>query len=536
MGTIFHKIVIDNFKCFRHLELDLSDQLSILVGDNETGKSTLIEAVNLCLTQELSGRNIIYELSPYLFNKACVSDYIAKLNLGQIAALPSILIELYFYDVPEFASLKGTNNSKRMNLPGVRLMIEFDQDFSEEYENYIKDPSKIINIPTEYFKVHWYSFASGTITKRSLSMNVTFIDTTTIRLQYGSDYYIQKIIDDSLDPKERAELAVEYRRLKETFGNKGALTKINAKLLAEKGKISEKQLQVSIDISQKANWETNLTSYLDEIPFQYIGKGDQSILKMLIALDRKASDAHLILIEEPENHLSYSTMYKLISKVQEKCASKQVILTTHSTFILNKLGVDKVILLAEGEKATSLRSLSKETMEYFQKLPGYDTLRLIIAKRPILVEGPSDELIVQKAYLQLKGKLPIEDGFDVISVKSLSFKRFLEIALLLNKRVVIVIDNDGDYKKNIEEKYTEYLTKQHIKLCYDKDNTNRTLEYQIAKFNDLNFLNAILQKNEADREALIRYMIDNKTDCALKLFNSLTPIKIPEYILDAFNE
>ena len=37
-------------------------------------------------------------------------------------------------------------------------------------------------------------------------------------------------------------------------------------------------------------------------------------------------------------------------------------------------------------------------MNYFKKLPGYDTLRLVLAKRVILVEGPSDELVVQRAY------------------------------------------------------------------------------------------------------------------------------------------
>ncbi|MFZ1080642.1 MAG: AAA family ATPase [Candidatus Kryptoniota bacterium] len=536
MAMIFDKIIIDNYKCFRHLELDLANELTIIVGDNETGKSTLLEGINLCLTQDLSGRNIANELSPYLFNRECASDYIAALNANKKVAPPSISIELYFKDEAEFASLKGTNNSKKLNLPGVRLSIEFDQDFVDEYQSYIVVPSKVKSIPIEYYKVHWYSFAYSTITRRSLATNVTFIDTTTIRLQYGSDYYIQKIIDDSLDPKEKAELAVEYRMLKETFADHGALTKINAKLAADKGKISDKQLQVSIDISQKSNWETNLTSYLDEIPFQHIGKGDQSILKMLIALDRKASDAHLILIEEPENHLSYSTMNYLISKIQEKCATKQVILTTHSTFVLNKLGMDKVILFAEGQKAASLEKLSKGTYEYFQKLPGYDTLRLLIAKRPILVEGPSDELVVQRAYIQMKEKHPIEDGFDVIAVGSLAFKRFLEIAVLLDKKVAIVTDNDRDYKNNIELKYAEYLKNPSIRICCDKHDNCWTLEAEIAKANDLATMNTIFSRNEVTMESLIQYMINNKTDCALKLFNYGDKIKIPQYILDAFSE
>ena len=62
----------------------------------------------------------------------------------------------------------------------------------------------------------------------------------------------------------------------------------------------DKDLTVSIDISQKTSWEASLTSYLDEIPFQFIGKGDQNILKTLLALERKADDTHIILIEEPK--------------------------------------------------------------------------------------------------------------------------------------------------------------------------------------------------------------------------------------------
>ena len=53
----------------------------------------------------------------------------------------------------------------------------------------------------------------------------------------------------------------------------------------------------------------------------------------------------------------------------------------------------------------------------------------------MLVEGPSDELVFQKLYMQTNDrKLPIEDGIDVISVQSLAFKRFLDIANLLEKK------------------------------------------------------------------------------------------------------
>jgi len=51
-----------------------------------------------------------------------------------------------------------------------------------------------------------------------------------------------------------------------------------------------------------------------------------------------------------------------------------------------------------------LNDLLDSTKAYFKKLPGHDTLRMILAKRTILVEGPSDELIVTKAFLQKHGK------------------------------------------------------------------------------------------------------------------------------------
>lgn len=47
---------------------------------------------------------------------------------------------------------------------------------------------------------------------------------------------------------------------------------------------------------------------------------------------------------------------------------------------------------------------------FFKKIAGYDTLRMILCKKAILVEGDSDELIVQKAYMKMhNGKLPIQD-------------------------------------------------------------------------------------------------------------------------------
>ena len=41
---------------------------------------------------------------------------------------------------------------------------------------------------------------------RSLPIGLSYIDATTIRLQSGTDYYLQNIINNGLDDKERIEV------------------------------------------------------------------------------------------------------------------------------------------------------------------------------------------------------------------------------------------------------------------------------------------------------------------------------------------
>src|SRR5690606_22707311 len=139
---------------------------------------------------------------------------------------------------------------------------------------------------------------------------------------------------------------------------------------------------------------------------------------------------------------------------KENSENKQIIITTHSSFVANKLGLKDLILLND-RKALTLDDLSKDTRGFFEKISGYDTLRLILCEKAILVEGDSDELIVQNAYLEEQGVLPIENCVEVISV-GVSLLRLLEMAEKLNKTVSVVTDNDGDIEA-MEKKYEASL-------------------------------------------------------------------------------
>ena len=182
--------------------------------------------------------------------------------------------------------------------------------------------------------------------------------------------------------------------MKDVFSEDASILNINTKIKTA-SKISDKEVKLSVDLSTKNAWEGSLLIYLDDVPFHYIGKGEQSIVKTKLALSHKKSkEACVILVEEPENHLSYTKLNQLLGDIINHKENKQVIVTTHSSFVANKLGLESLVILND-HKTVRLNALSDDTQTFFAKLAGYDTLRLILCKKAILVEGDSDELIVQ---------------------------------------------------------------------------------------------------------------------------------------------
>ncbi|MFC1706331.1 ATP-dependent endonuclease [Planctomycetota bacterium] len=505
------KVIIQNYKYFHgEYSIEFQPGLNVLVGDNETGKSTILEAMNLALSGILGGRYLRNELCQYLFNHQAVEEYTASLLEDDKLPPPSICIEVFFAD--DYPLFEGNGNSERVKASGVALKVGFDPEYQDEYSALIESGS-LATIPLEYYRVTWKSFARQAITRRSIPVKPVLIDSASRRYQNGSDVYLSQIIRDDFEDEHRIGLSQAYRRLQEAFVADESVKAINARI-AGKSKISDKDLHISVDLSPRNSWETNLMSYLDEIPFHQIGQGEQCIVKTNLALGhKKAREANLLLIEEPENHLSHTRLNGLLQNILEGSGDKQVIITTHSSFVANKLGLDRLVLL-NAQQSTRLSSLPSGTFEFFRKLPGYETLRLILCRKAVLVEGPSDELVFQRAYMDANdGRLPIQDGFDVISV-GLTFKRFLDIAKQVNQSVAVVTDNDGDYQEKITTKYTDYSAVDCISIFADTRNSLRTLEHQFVDANqtDTKRLREIIGLDETKydtAEKTVKYMVDS---------------------------
>lgn len=520
---------IENYKCFENIDINFNKNTNILVGNNEAGKSTILEAINLCLSGLTNGRYLKNEINEFYFNTCVVNRFLHNLNEQP----PQILIELYL-DSDEankdLEFIKGTRNTRGDNCPGVKLKISFDERYKEEYELY-KQNNGSRNFPIEYYKIDWLNFDNIPITSRSIPLKPNLIDSSCAKYKNGSDYYISRIISNQLDKKEQVALMQAFRNLKNDFRDGEALQTINNKI-AQSAKISEKKVSISVNTTVINAWESILNTYLDEIPFTQVGQGEQSIVKTHLALSNIRKDiSNVVLIEEPENHLSHTNLNCLLKSIEERNTDRQIILTTHSSFVANKLGLNNLLFLNQ-RMVTSFSDVDDDTKKYFQKLAGYETLRLILSDKAILVEGPSDELIVQKAYMnEHEGHLPIQDRIDVISVKGVQARRFLALAKNLPIRIAVVTDNDSDYIKNITEKYKDYIS-ETVNVFSNTDDKQYTLEPSFTACNNEQELKKFLCPDYNGGKSILEWMEDNKSEWALKIFSENNNFSFPQYIID----
>ncbi|EDE2230640.1 AAA family ATPase, partial [Listeria monocytogenes] len=80
---------IKGLKKFKDIDIEFNEKINILVGENESGKSTILEAINIVLNQQY--RSIDKYILKDLMNINSMKDFHKN---PQVNNLPSITIEI----------------------------------------------------------------------------------------------------------------------------------------------------------------------------------------------------------------------------------------------------------------------------------------------------------------------------------------------------------------------------------------------------------------------------------------------------------
>lgn len=542
-----------NFKKFEDQIFEFNDDVNIFVGDNNAGKSTVLEALEIVLNFQYRGRPFNQEFSPDLFNSAVVAKFLASDKKPE--DLPVLVIEAYMKDMPDY---RGANNSLLKDAQGVQVKASFDPDFRDAYQDYLDAGASITSIPVEFYKVEWMDFAWNLIKPMNKQFRALYIDPTRIHPTFGKNQYIANILKTALKREEENRLSLNYRETLQSFNDTDEVEAVNRDL--DSGNIiTEKKLTIAANTMPAGALQNGLQLEVDAVPFHMIGKGEQSKVQIKLALHNKSKDIDLVMMEEPENHLSHIELSKLVADIENQRDGKQLFITTHSSYVLNKLSIDKICLLNDSYKR--LNYLDKEVVKMLKRLPGYDTLRVALSKKVVLVEGPSDELVLKKIYKDKnQGRLPEQDGIDIIVVRGVGFNTFIEVGKEIGTAVNVLRDNDGDYVNNVEKAQDSYANYPNIKLVSSTDNDEFSLEPAMISANAdtekdlLAFSKVILspqtynqlsaKQTLAEKCAFITEWFKSvegdgkgkkKVDSAIRLFESTERFKYPSFLDEILN-
>lgn len=527
---MIRKVRIQGYRIYRDFVLEPNQRLNLIVGANESGKSTLMEAIALALTGRINGRGASEELNPYWFNTELVDDFARNRAAGNRVSWPEICIELFLENRDELQHLCGAINTAvpTTACPGVTMRVLPHRDYSAELEEWGNEPSALL--PIEYYTIDWRSFADSVITSRPRQLATAIIDSRTVRSSGGIDYHMRQILSDSLQPAERAAISLAYRKVKASMSD-NALKGVNERMGAVHAALHDKPIALAMDQSTRTSWEGAVTPHVNDLPFAMSGQGQQAAIKISLAMSRHSERTPFVIVEEPENHLSHTSLTILLSRMESLAGeTQQLFVTTHSSFVLNRLGLGALHLLGAGNPC-KLSSLAPETVAYFQKLPGYDTLRMVLADRVVLVEGPSDEIIFERIFEDIYGKRPMDLGIDVFSMRGLSFRCCLELCTALGKTVAAIRDNDGTEPDQLMASLQQWMAKGVRELFIGSVERGRTLEPQLVDHNDEAKLRAIL--GITDTADLATWMKREKTETALRIASSEQRITPPDYMREA---
>lgn len=519
MGCV-KTLYIDGLKRFEHFKIEFNEHLSILVGENEAGKSTILEAVRIVLNQLYwnADKSVLQDL----FN---LENVRAFQNNPNVATLPRIIIEvdLELDNTPQFIDFYGENHvngNRSEEKYGIRFECKFDEDFSEELADSINDGK----IPYEYYSLTWQTYANLPYKVAKRPIKNLFIDTSETSKSSAFNYFNRALFSNlySNDTKLKAKNA--FREKLSTSFEDVNLPDIDARR------------RFGID-NKKVVLESVVSVYEDSIPLENKESGMESLVKTQIALNRE-DNLDTILIEEPENHLCFTNLKQMLQQIMDHEEDSQIILTTHSNMIASRLNLRNVIWIAENHYL-SLKNVEPQTSIFFEKADDNEFLQLLLSKKVILVEGATEYLLLPKFYEKKTGRTVENDGISIISCNGISYKRYLEIAEETGKRIAVITDNDHEQTKiDDANEFNQHNKKQHVFMgATMEDWTWEACVYNCNKEK----LDTMIQVQDGAEYLFHRTnygqvlgkMLNNKVDTAYQMLISEEDFVIPGYVEEA---
>jgi putative ATP-dependent endonuclease of OLD family len=266
---------------------------------------------------------------------------------------------------------------------------------------------------------------------------------------------------------------------------------------AELKTIIDKYLNLFADRSSKFEMSGgNLKSILEGLSLLFLdelnlGLGSHNLLFIaseLLHLQRTNwSGLKLGLVEEIEAHLHPQIQLQVMETLQQEATGIQMILTTHSPNIGSKIKLENLIICQAGRAfpmGKDYTMLAGPDYKFLERFLDATKANLFFARGVILVEGWAEELIIPALAGQVGLNLT-KSGISVVNIASTAFLRYAKIferrdKIKMEMPVSIITDVDvkpleaGEMKTVID-----ILTGESIQVQYTSDEIDEIIDAKV---------------------------------------------------------
>ncbi|MEQ1122841.1 ATP-dependent nuclease [Acinetobacter seifertii] len=476
-----------------NLDLNFSQGINVLIGENDSGKTAIIDAIKLVL-------------------RTHSFDYIKVEDKDFFGDSKRLRIELIFEDLSdqeaknftEWLSWKGsgtdaepflklncdiTRNDKKIN--------PFDIKAGPDSDGYLLTAEA-----KEYLKITYLKplrdAENELISKRNSRLSQILLGDTAFKEKNQNHELVQMF--EGLNQNLKKYFKGEEISFIDKDGNNNTEVYEDGKIIKDKIDCYIKAFYDDNVLTEFNVSTTDLKSILEKFSLflesqTNVGLGTLNRLFMaaeLLHLNKESwHGLRLGLVEELEAHLHPQAQMQVIQALQKQ-KQIQLILTTHSPNLASKVKLENIILCSKNYAyplGKSYTLLDEENYIFLEKFLDTTKSNLFFAKGIIFVEGWAEEILIP-SFAKAIGIDLTAKGISIVNIGGVGFQHYANIFLRrdfphLNIPVVIITDSDiRAYKRHNFEKIhkKKFNRKTSLKLIRIKNKSKQKIKYYPAPY------------------------------------------------------